>query len=111
MKSKGKPSVIAHQSTSGPLRIGVDHPALPGHFPGQPVVPGVLILEAVLAELRRRSPHLKVVGARRIKFLRRLDPGVGFELECGPLQAGILPFKCFCGGELLAEGRLLAGDA
>lgn len=31
--------------------IGHAHPALPGHFPGQPVVPGVVILDQVLALL------------------------------------------------------------
>ena len=30
-----------------PLCIAPSHPSLPGHFPGQPVVPGVVILDAV----------------------------------------------------------------
>ena len=29
--------------------IAPDHPALEGHFPGQPIVPAVVILDAVLA--------------------------------------------------------------
>ena len=31
------------------LRIPSSHPALPGHFPGEPIVPGVLLLDAVLS--------------------------------------------------------------
>ena len=31
------------------FRIAADHPCLPGHFPGQPVVPGVVVLDRVLA--------------------------------------------------------------
>ena len=30
------------------LQIGADHPALPGHFPGAPLVPGVVLLDQVL---------------------------------------------------------------
>ena len=35
-----------------PLRIDAAHPALPGHFPGQPLVPGVMMLEQVARALR-----------------------------------------------------------
>lgn len=42
------------------LRIGADHPCLPGHFPGRPVVPGVVLLDRVAAlaerEFERASP-------------------------------------------------------
>jgi 3-hydroxyacyl-[acyl-carrier-protein] dehydratase len=34
---------------TGTLQIGADHPALPGHFPGTPLVPGVVLLDHVLS--------------------------------------------------------------
>ena len=36
---------IAMSGYTQALRFAADHPALPGHFPGQPLVPGVLLLE------------------------------------------------------------------
>jgi len=36
---------LEYEST---LRVGADHPALPGHFPGAPLAPGVVLLERVL---------------------------------------------------------------
>lgn len=56
------------------FRVEADHPSLPGHFPGHPVVPGVLLLDHVLHGLReetgRPMNHLK-----QVKFLAALHPG------------------------------------
>lgn len=56
-------------------RIPADHPALPGHFPGEPVVPGVVLLELV------QRQAIVLAGFRdgptrwqRIKFLRPVRP-------------------------------------
>lgn len=51
-----------------------DHPSLPGHFPGHPLVPGVLLLEQVAIALRQwRGERLaRVVEA---KFVAPLLPG------------------------------------
>jgi 3-hydroxymyristoyl/3-hydroxydecanoyl-(acyl carrier protein) dehydratase len=57
----------------GMFTIPPDHPSLPGHFPGAPVVPGVVVLAEVLA-LVPAPPG----SARRlawVKFLRPLLPG------------------------------------
>jgi len=55
-----------------PLRIGADHPALPGHFPGDPVVPGVVLLRCVADALEQwRGERLHRFDA---KFLAPLLP-------------------------------------
>jgi 3-hydroxymyristoyl/3-hydroxydecanoyl-(acyl carrier protein) dehydratase len=56
------------------FRIAASHPAFPGHFPGAPVVPGVVLLERVTSTTRRAF-DMEVVGLPQVKFLRTLFPG------------------------------------
>jgi hypothetical protein len=50
------------------LSVRAGHPALPGHFPGRPIVPGVVILDMLIEDLRRHRPDLTVRGIRQMKF-------------------------------------------
>ena len=61
------------------LCIEARHPSLPGHFPGNPVVPGVVLLDHVAAALERAGAgYFKRIGA--VKFLAPLRPGEAAEL-------------------------------
>ena len=90
-----------------------DHPALPGHFPGAPIVPGVVLLEHVLAAIEPDG----TAGALRlpqVKFLRPLLPGETAEVELEPMDpqgpAGAGPhrwrFRVRRGDTLLATGEV-----
>lgn len=77
------------------LRIETDHPSLEGHFPGQPVVPGVLILDRVLAALQSAEPDVwRVAGLPRMKFLLPLLPGQDARIEW-LRDGGRLRFRVF----------------
>jgi len=55
--------------------IAADHPALPGHFPGTPVVPGVVMLDHVLqASERWQGRRLSARGLKQVKFHSPLLP-------------------------------------
>ena len=91
--------------SSRTLCVDNAHPSLPGHFPGSPVVPGVVLLSEVLADQRRRLPLAQVIGIKRLKFMRMLFPGQAFTVEFGAATANNLRFKCWQEGALLAEGN------
>ncbi len=86
--------------------ITADHPALPGHFPGQPVVPGVVVADRVITLLAAAQPGLRVAGIRKLKFLRPLLPGERVVVGFAAPKDGRLRFQCHCDGTLLAEGNL-----
>ncbi|MBE1159607.1 hydroxymyristoyl-ACP dehydratase [Dyella sp. 7MK23] len=84
------------------LCVPPEHPCLPGHFPGQPLVPGVVLLEQVAIALRswRNQRLARVVEA---KFVAPLYPGEQAELELGE-QAGRIRFAISRDSQLLARG-------
>ena len=113
------------QVLSRPLSIDPTHPSLPGHFPGLPVVPGVVFLSYILTELARQIPAAQVIGIRKLKFLRMLLPQHGFTVEFAAPESNSLRFKCWRSAddlsanaqlgeaavrELLVEGHLLLRD-
>lgn len=56
------------------LCVPVTHACLPGHFPGQPVVPGVVMLDHVAACLQKRR-GIELRRLANVKFLAPLLPG------------------------------------
>jgi 3-hydroxymyristoyl/3-hydroxydecanoyl-(acyl carrier protein) dehydratase len=55
--------------------IPADHPSLPGHFPGQPIVPGVVVLERVLEAIETMNGPLGLLRLPQVKFVQPLLPG------------------------------------
>jgi 3-hydroxyacyl-[acyl-carrier-protein] dehydratase len=87
------------------LTIKKDHPALPGHFPGNPVVPGVIILEEVLETLLQSEPTMiSIVGAPVIKFHAPLRPDEEMTIRLEPYPPQGKTFICTTGSKLIATG-------
>lgn len=93
------------------LRIAPDHPAFEGHFPGQPLLPGVLllayVLEAVLAapELAARiGPTPRIASA---KFLSPVRPGDALTLQLHA-ESRRLRFEVRCAERIAATGEFEA---
>jgi 3-hydroxyacyl-[acyl-carrier-protein] dehydratase len=88
--------------------IHADHPSLPGHFPGAPLVPGVIILDEVVAALDEWRRDSQLSGIRSVKFLAPLKPEQPFtiSLSATSQDAGEVSFCCRANERVIVEGRL-----
>lgn len=90
------------------IHVPADHPAFAGHFPGQPLLPGVTLLSEVL-EAVMRDPALsaRVGTAPRlgaVKFLAPVRPGATLALQFDASSAA-LRFEVREGDRAVASGH------
>ena len=92
--------------------IDAGHPSLPGHFPGTPIVPGVVILDEILAALTEWRAGSHVTAIRAVKFLAPLKPQQPFTicLSAGRDAEGEVDFCCRFDDRVIVEGRLQVCD-
>ena len=86
--------------------ITKEHPAIAGHFPGNPIVPGVLILDEVLQAARQWRGSICLKCVESVKFISPLKPGHAFSIELHEDGDSHIDFECRLNGTRLATGRL-----
>jgi len=105
----------------GVKAVSINEPFFQGHFPGHPVMPGVLQLEA-MAQVASIVMMLKTENAGKIgyfmsadevKFRKPVMPGDTLFIECELTSAkkrlGKAACRCLVNGEVVSEGLLLFG--
>jgi beta-hydroxyacyl-ACP dehydratase FabZ len=100
--------------------VTVNEPFFTGHFPGMPIMPGVLILEALaqsaailaLEKTEGRPTLFMLTGVDKVRFRRRVVPGDQLRMEVRLLKHHHPLWKMRAearvGGELAAEAELSA---
>lgn len=89
------------------LAFPAEHPSYAGHFPGNPVVAGVLLLEEILAAAESRLGHpVSVARLPLVKFLTPLQPGQEARLEIA-FAGPHVEFTVTRGAAPVARGRLV----
>ena len=86
------------------LDAPAEHASYAGHFPGNAVVPGVLLLDLVVEAVALGAPRT----VDQVKFQRALKPGETFDLAWSA-HGDQVNFRCERGGQLLAAGRMSFG--
>jgi 3-hydroxyacyl-[acyl-carrier-protein] dehydratase len=99
----------------GIKQVSINEPFFQGHFPGAPVMPGVLVIEALaqcgailaLREIEDRDAKLVLfTGIREARFRRPVVPGDTLVLEVTAMRVGSRVQRMR--GEAKVEGQLCA---
>jgi acyl-coenzyme A synthetase/AMP-(fatty) acid ligase/3-hydroxymyristoyl/3-hydroxydecanoyl-(acyl carrier protein) dehydratase len=80
------------------------HPAIPGHFPGRPIVPGVLLLASV--EQLLRDAGLRVVECTQAKFLAPVLPEQMVAIRVEVDQRSSARFEIVAAARIVVAGSL-----
>ena len=111
--------VVEGKSVKGYKNVTMNEPFFQGHFPGQPIMPGVLILEALaqtggvavlsMEEFKGKTPLF--AGADKVRWRGMVTPGDRLDLECeivkikGPI--GIGKAKASVSGKKVWEAEIM----
>ena len=88
--------------------IPSNHPSLAGHFPGAPIVPGVVILDEVVAALAEWRKDFQLTGIPSVKFLAPIQPDQSFSVvfNAKTTSGNQIDFCCRVDERVVVEGRL-----
>lgn len=87
--------------------IPKDHPALAGHFPGNPVIPGVVILDYARQLFEETFPDRRIKKMNNIKFMRPLFPEQEFCILLKEMDGDKIKFDCIFDGEKMIHGTFI----
>ncbi|RQO36910.1 CoA ligase [Variovorax sp. KBW07] len=103
-----------HTAVQMALAVPADHPVFAGHFPGQPLLPGALVLAEVMEAIQRVPALVTRLGSNptlaAAKFLAPVRPGSTLSIELQP-EAGAgrgVRFDVRCDGVVAVSGRWVA---
>lgn len=109
---------VAGESCTAYKTVCINEPHFAGHFPGNPIMPGVLIVEAlaqtgavaILSKEENKGKNALFGGIDKLRFKRKVIPGDVLKLEVkiikqkGPIGVG--EAVASVNGELTAKGEL-----
>ncbi len=89
------------------LDVPAEHPSFTDHFPGDPIVPGALLLQWIFLKIEKLEPKIKITKVKSVKFLNAVIPRDNCKIEIGFLSNNsFLSLKCVCNEKLICSGKL-----
>ena len=92
-------------TTATTVLVPMEHPAFSGHFPGAPLLPGVVLLDEMLHAVENGRPGRWTIATA--KFLQPVRPGETLTLEQEALTNGAIRFAIRSAGRPVATGTIV----
>ena len=90
--------------------VPLDHPAFAGHFPGTPILPGVVLLDVALQIIAKtRGIALDLCEISSVKFLSPASPGAELVIQHTVSASGSIRFDILAGMRKIASGSIVPG--
>jgi len=91
------------------IQLAADHPTGAGHFPGNPIIPGALLLAEVLRCIERaEGARFSSCNVKAAKFLHPARPGDSVEIVYARSALGTIEFQCAVAGTRVLTGAIVA---
>ena len=91
--------------------VPLDHPAFAGHFPGTPILPGVVLLDMALQTIAASSGiTLGQCEISSVKFLSPASPGDELQIQHAVSASGSIRFDILAGERKIASGSIVPGS-
>jgi 3-hydroxymyristoyl/3-hydroxydecanoyl-(acyl carrier protein) dehydratase len=91
------------------LRFPANHPTGAGHFPGNPIIPGALLLAEVLHCIERaEKARYASCNIKTAKYLHPVRPGDTVEIEYTFSAQGTIEFHCAVSDVKVLSGGIVA---
>ena len=98
-------------SNSTHWSVPLDHPAFAGHFPGTPILPGVVLLDGALQAIAAATGLvLDRCEISSVKFLSPARPGDELLVQHTVLPSGTIRFDIVAGMRKIASGSIVPGS-
>jgi 3-hydroxymyristoyl/3-hydroxydecanoyl-(acyl carrier protein) dehydratase len=86
--------------------LAPDHPAAQGHFPGNPIIPGAVLLDEIIDAIEQSQPSDSGYMVKSAKFLHLVRPGEALLIRLDTREQGEVRFECLVDDRVAVSGSL-----